>query len=85
MVKCECLSNGLSMTNQDELVWIGNGLAIKNDRNEQDWVGLDQDYWEGMKQGMDGYPDIDKNGDFMLGGVNRNFKPIGIEFYTAIV
>jgi hypothetical protein len=48
-------------------------------------VGLDKDYWQGMKQGRDGYPYIDKNGDFMIGGGDRNFRPKAIEFYSGIV
>ena len=38
-----------------------------------------------MKQGLDGYPSIDKNGDFMIGGADRNFNPKAIEFYSGMI
>ena len=82
---CSSLSGASLLSDEDELVWLGIGFAIKIDRNYQDWLGLDKDYWEGMRQGLDGYPSIDENGDFMIGGADRNFKPKTIEFYSAVV
>lgn len=44
-------------SNDEFLIWVRGGMWIRNDRNQDDWAWLDGNYWQGIKQGSDGYPD----------------------------
>ena len=51
------------------LIWIGWTFGIMNDRMQfDDFDMLNGVWWTGMKQGTDGYPVKDQDGDYHVAG-----------------
>ena len=44
------------VSNNRWFLGINGAIWIKKDRDEEDWAGLVIEFWSGMKQGLDGYP-----------------------------
>ena len=56
-------------------------MYIYNNTNKKNYAWFNSD-WSGRLIGNDGYPNEDKQGDYLIaGGEDRDFKAIAIEFY----
>ena len=80
-----CTSKGITWFSSDdyEFIWI-NGISILNDRKDSDGAWLDPEYWSGIQQGKDGYPEKNYwDSYFIQGGNSQQFKAIKIEIFGA--
>ena len=68
-------------SNDEFLIWVRGGMWIRNDRNQDDWAWLDGNYWQGIKQGSDGYPEKRDDEYYISGGEDDFYRAKTIEFF----